>query len=71
MADQSYPPHCRTLESSISEIRRVLCHPSLMVERFSVETITPNGDTLKFKWDRKNVGQDYSVETIPQIPNDC
>lgn len=65
MIENTYPPECIPVEAAVNKIREVFSHHTLMVERFSIETITPNGDTLKFKWDRKNVGQPYSIEENP------
>lgn len=52
-----YPKHVWTLEQAIAYMRKIVGHPTLRVERFKIETIAANGDTLSLSWDRKNVGQ--------------
>lgn len=60
-----YPANCWTLEEAIEKIKIIFNGLPIMVERFNIETVTDQGNKLKLKFDRKNVGQPKEVITEP------
>lgn len=57
------PKNVITLDQAIEKIRAVFTGDAIKVERFSIETIGPQGGTLKLKWDRKDVGRPSKITT--------
>jgi hypothetical protein len=60
-----YQKDCKTLHQMEAYIRKTYSHPDWRFERFEISGITPNGDTIRLKWDRKDIG--HKAEAVATV----